>query len=101
MGIDDGVIEFEPGLRQVSLELARWEALRAIAEFEAPLVPAPGPRAADRQVRIERSTSGVHVRATWTIEAIEAGWLAGPLVGPMDGMRVESVTWRGRARRSP
>jgi hypothetical protein len=86
----------EPGPRQVSIDGARWESLRAIAELEPPVVKPPGPWAADRQVRIERSIEGVRIRASWTLATIEAGWWAGPLIAPVTGMRVESVTWRGR-----
>jgi hypothetical protein len=100
---DDGVAtdsdsdsDSEPGPRQVSIDGARWESLRAIAELEPPVVKPPGPWAADRQVRIERSIEGVRIRATWTLATIEAGWWAGPLIAPVTGMRVESVTWRGR-----
>lgn len=98
VGISDASTETEtdPELREVSIDLARWESLRALAEFEEPVAKAPGPWAADRQVRIERSTDGVRIRVTWTLEAIEAGWWTGPLIGPLTGMRVESVTWRGR-----
>jgi hypothetical protein len=86
----------EPGPRQVSIDLERWNALRAIAEFEQPVVKPPGPWAADRQVQIERATDGVRIRVTWTLEALEGGWFAGPLIGPVTGMRVESLTWLGR-----
>ncbi len=95
VGISDAG-ESDPGLREVSIDGARWESLRALAEFEEPVEKPPGPWAADRQVQIERSSEGVRIRVTWTLEAIEAGWWTGPLVGPMAGMRVESVTWRGR-----
>jgi hypothetical protein len=84
---DEGV-ETDVGPREVSIDGARWENLRAIAEFEEPVVKPPGPWAADRQVQIERSTDGVRIRVTWTLEAIEAGWWAGPLIGPVTGMRV-------------
>lgn len=92
----DESVEAELGPREVSIDGARWESLRAIAQFEEPVAKPPGPWAADRQVQIERSTEGVRIRATWTLEALEAGWWAGPLIGPLTGMRVESVTWRGR-----
>jgi tetratricopeptide (TPR) repeat protein len=92
----DGLVETDVGPREVSIDGARWENLRSIAQFEEPAVKPPGPWAADRQVQIERSTDGVRIRVTWTLEALEAGWWAGSLIGPMTGMRVESVTWRGR-----
>jgi hypothetical protein len=96
VGISDAQVETDLELRQVSIEGERWARLRAMAEFEAPVAKPPGPWAAERQVRIERSTDGLRIRVTWTLETIEAGWWTGPLVGPMPGMRVESVTWRGR-----
>ncbi|PRQ09523.1 hypothetical protein [Enhygromyxa salina] len=96
VGISDDPAQTDLELRQVSLELARWEALRALAETEQPIVTAPGPWAADRQVLIERSAAGVRVHVTWKLETIEAGWWTGPLIGPVTGLRVESVTWRGR-----
>lgn len=98
VGIDDESVETDtvPGPREVSIDGARWESLRAIAQFEEPVANPPGPWAANRQVQIERSTDGVRIRATWTLEALDAGWLTGPLIGPVTGMRVESVTWRGR-----
>jgi hypothetical protein len=95
VGIDDEPVD-ELGSRQLSIELARWQALRELAEAEQPVVKAPGPWAADRQVEIERVTDGVRIRVTWQFETIEPGWIAGPLIGPITGMRVESATWRGR-----
>jgi hypothetical protein len=95
VGIDDASLDTEPGPRQISIALARWEALRTIAEFEQPVVKAPGPWAADRQVEIDRATDGVRIRVTWQLETIEPGWISGPLIGPKPGMRVESATWRG------
>jgi hypothetical protein len=98
VGIIDETVETDsdPGSRQVSIDGWRWESLRAIAELEEPVVKPPGPWAADRQVQIERATDGVRIRVTWALEALEAGWLTGPLIGPVTGMRVESVTWVGR-----
>jgi hypothetical protein len=96
VGISDASEETQLGPREVSIDGTRWESLRAIAEFEAPIATPPGPWTADRQVQIERATDGVRIRVTWTLEAIEAGWWTGPLIGPWTGMRVESVTWRGR-----
>lgn len=96
VGIGDASVETELGPRQVSIELARWKALRELAELGPPVVKAPGPWAADRQIRIEHTTDGLRIHVTWQIEAIEAGWLSGPLIGPLTGMRVESATWRGR-----
>jgi hypothetical protein len=94
VGISDEV-DTDPGPGEVSIDGVRWESLRAIAEFEAPVVKAPGPWAADRQVQISRSAEGIRIGVTWELEAIEAGWVSGPLIGPATGMRVESVTWRG------
>jgi hypothetical protein len=96
VGISDAQVETDLELRQVSIEGERWARLRAMAEVEAPVEKPPGPWAAERQVRIERSTDGLRIRVTWTLETIEAGWWTGPLIGPMTGLRVESVTWRGR-----
>jgi hypothetical protein len=96
VGISDESVETDPGPREVSIDGARWESLRVMAEFEEPVEKAPGPWAADRQVTIERSNDGVRIRVTWTLETIEAGWWTGPLIGPVTGMRVESVEWRGR-----
>jgi hypothetical protein len=95
VGIGDESVETELGPREVSIDGVRWESLRALAEFEEPVTKPPGPWAADRQVQMERSADGVRIRVAWTIEAIEPGWWAGPLIGPVTGMRVESVTWRG------
>lgn len=96
VGIDDATTETDLEPRQVSIEGARWEALRAIVDIEPPVVKPPGPWVADRQVLIERVKDGVRIRATWQLEALESGWWTSPLIGPMPGMRVESATWRGR-----
>jgi hypothetical protein len=95
VGISDSV-EMDPGPGEVSIDGVRWESLRALGEHEEPVVKPPGPWAADRQVQIERAIDGVRIRSTWKLEALEAGWWTGPLIGPVPGMRVESVTWRGR-----
>lgn len=96
VGIDDDGQETDLRPREVSIDGARWETLRALAEFEEPTEKPPGPWAAERQVQIERASDGVRLRVTWTITTIEAGWWTGPLIGPVPGMRVESVTWQGR-----
>ena len=95
-GISDEGEQIDPAVREVSIDGARWEALRALAEFEDPIIEPPGPHAANRLVQIERSTEGIRIVVTWTLEAIDAGWFTGPLIGPMAGMRVESMTWRDR-----
>jgi hypothetical protein len=96
VGIDDAPVATQLEPRQVSIELERWKALRAMAELEQPVVKAPGPWVADRQVQIERAADGVRIHVSWQLETIEPGWVTGPLIGPMTGMRVESATWRDR-----
>src|SRR5690606_8503527 len=94
VGIDDDAGELE--LREVSIDGARWQQLRELAEAEAPIVRPPGPWAVDRRVAIERASDGLRIRVTWTLAAIESGWLNDALIGPITGLRVESLRWRGR-----
>lgn len=91
-------LEYTPRSRQVSIERARWESLRAMAEAAKPKpTPPPGPWATHREVVIERSSEGLRVRGTWSLASVEPGWWTGRLLGPLAGMRVESATWRGKA----
>jgi hypothetical protein len=86
----------EPGMRQVAIEFSRWEALRAIAEAEFEAPRPPGPFAATRDVTLARSDEGLRITATWRIDAVAGGLWTGLLVGPLAGMRVEAVRFRGR-----
>ncbi len=86
----------EPGMRQVAIEFSRWEALRAIAEAEFEAPRPPGPFAATRDVTLARSDQGLRITATWRIDAVAGGLWTGLLVGPLAGMRVEAVRFRGR-----
>ncbi|MBW1879385.1 MAG: hypothetical protein JRJ84_13560, partial [Deltaproteobacteria bacterium] len=76
----------------VELQGETWKALAF------PVVPeperAPGPKIADRSVRIRTVEDGLEVHARWVVETDEPGWMHGVLFGP--GAHLEMVTWNGR-----
>lgn len=97
--------ESELGERQVSIELAHWQALHALARAEPEPTKPPGPFAATRSATLTRTDAGVRVAIEWRIDAFEGGLWTSPLIAfpglhaqspPLAGMRVEKVRFEGR-----